>query len=60
MKKFDKWLETKEFYDPFCCAIMARAAWKAALEEVYKQLDYSEEHETIKDWIEKELNDDNN
>ena len=33
--------------------------WRAALEEVYKQLDYSEEHETIKDWIEKELNDNN-
>ncbi len=31
------------------------AGWRAALEEVYNQLDYSEQHQEIKDWIEKEL-----
>jgi len=30
-------------------------AWKAALEWVYDKLDYSEEHEKLKDIINKEL-----
>lgn len=34
-----------------------REVWMAALGVVYDQLDYSIEHEQIKDWIEQELGD---
>ena len=63
MKEFDKWFSKDGAFIPrgyidagYEGYVERRAAWKAALEEVYKQLDYSQEHETIKDWIEKELN----
>ena len=44
-------------FDTSCsdCIELRRKAWNGALERLYKELDYSEEHKKIKDWIEKEL-----
>lgn len=59
MKAFEKWL--KRFYknhqgvhhfDPTC-----KMGWRAALEEVLKQVDQSNSDGSIVIWIEKELAD---
>ena len=54
MKAFEEWFEeaTKELPD---VAFQPCDGWKAALEWLLKQLDYSTEHEEIKDKIIEEL-----
>ena len=54
MKAFEKWWQYNNYGKHRTPG--PKEVWRAALEEVYNQLDYSQEHETIKDWIEKELN----
>jgi len=63
MKEFEKWWESN---NEFChnksgqfSKEDARDTWRAALEQVYDNLDYSEGHKGIKDIIEQELGDQN-
>ncbi|KKN54801.1 hypothetical protein LCGC14_0588550 [marine sediment metagenome] len=51
MDAFEEWLKPRNvLYD-----IRAEAGWRAALKFLYDKLSYSEEHEELKDLIEKEL-----
>ena len=60
MKEFEKWyneLPMREDVEDFTLATQAKykKGWRAALELVFGWLDYSTEHEEIKDKICKEL-----
>jgi len=56
MKEFEKWSKTPTGYAERASAYAeGEAAWRAALELVFGWLDYSAEHEEIKDKICKEL-----
>ncbi len=52
MKAFEKWYKKQKF---IYYSSSREKAWKAALEWLYDKLDYSQEHEEIKDMIEEEL-----
>ena len=54
MKAFEKWFENHDEYWK-TRKEWAESAWKAALGLVYDKLDYSQEHEDIKDIIEEAL-----
>ncbi len=52
MTAFEKWYKENQIYAD---RSHAKESWKAALSWLYDKLDYSQEHEDIKDIIEEEL-----
>lgn len=57
MEEFEKWNDSLPILEKRYQSLERKKAWRAALGMVFEWLDYSTEHEEIKDKIQKELGD---